>query len=155
MLKYFLWYIWRLHSSTVSQHIPGWTGFISETGQVSKRFTTINYHPIIDHLTTVYSTVQECLRAGVSNSQPSEPFNAARETILKFLINFTSCHRTRFLINEAWRRAMVWRWWRGNDLFFLDRHRCGLRYRNRCPEKWWSPNRKTSCSPRHDCQHAM
>ena len=118
MLKYFLWCIWRLHSSTVSQHIPGWAGFISETGQVSERFTTIDYHPISNHLTTDYSTVQECLRAGVSNSRPSEPFNTARETVLKFLMNFTSCHRTRFLINEAWRRAMVWRCWRGNDLFF-------------------------------------
>ena len=27
-------------------------------------------------------------RAGVSNSRPSEPFNAARETILKLLMNF-------------------------------------------------------------------
>ena len=30
------------------------------------------------------------LYSSVSNSRPSEPFNAARETILKFLINFGS-----------------------------------------------------------------
>ena len=39
--------------------------------------------------------------------------------------------------------------------FFGDRPRCGLHYRDRCPEKWWSPNRKPSCGPGHDCQHAM
>ena len=61
MLKYFLWCIWRLHSSTVSQHIPGWAGFLSETGQVSMHLTTIDYYPITNHFTTDYSTVKECL----------------------------------------------------------------------------------------------
>ena len=32
MLKYLLWCICRLHSSTVSQQVPGWSGFIFETG---------------------------------------------------------------------------------------------------------------------------
>ena len=62
MLKYFLWCIWRLHSSTVSQHIPEWVGFISETGQVPKRLTTIDDYSIINYLTTDYSTVKKCFR---------------------------------------------------------------------------------------------
>ena len=40
-------------------------------------------------------------RTGASNSRPLEPFNAARESILKFLMHFSSCHRTRFLIKNA------------------------------------------------------
>ena len=73
MLKYFLCGIWCLHSSTVSpQYIPGRAGFISETDQVPKRLTTIDYYPIINHLTTDYSTVQECLR--VSSKSASRQF---------------------------------------------------------------------------------
>ena len=37
-------------------------GFISETGQVPKRLTTIDYYPIINCPITDYYTVQECLR---------------------------------------------------------------------------------------------
>ena len=58
MLKYLLWCICRLHSSTVSQHVPGWAGFVSEIGQVPKRLTTIDYYPIINHSIPYYSTVQ-------------------------------------------------------------------------------------------------
>ena len=59
MLKYLLWCICRLHSSTVSQQVPGWAGFISETGQVPNRLTTIDYYPIINHPIIDYSTVQK------------------------------------------------------------------------------------------------
>ena len=62
MLKYFLWCIWPLHNSTVPQHIPGWAGFTSETDQVPKRLTTLDYYLIINHLKTDYSTVKKCLR---------------------------------------------------------------------------------------------
>ena len=58
MLKYLLWCICRLHSGTVSQHVPGWAGFISEIGQVPKHPTTIDYYPMINHPVTDYSTVQ-------------------------------------------------------------------------------------------------
>ena len=50
----------QLHISTVSLHVPGWVGFILETGQVPKRLTTIDYYPFINHPITNYSTVQEC-----------------------------------------------------------------------------------------------
>ena len=66
MLKFFVWCNWCLHSSTVSQHIPWREGFISETDEVPKRLTTIDYCSIINHLTTDYSTVQERFR--VSNN---------------------------------------------------------------------------------------
>ena len=61
----------------MSQHIPGRAGFISETGQVPKRLTTIGYYPIINHLTTDYSTVQECLRVSK---------NASREVGQKYAV---------------------------------------------------------------------
>ena len=77
MLKYLLWCICRLHSSTVSQHVPGWAGFISESGQVPKRLTTINYYPIINHPKTDYSTVQEYLRVSK---------NASREVSQKYAV---------------------------------------------------------------------
>ena len=62
MLKYLLWCICQLHSSTVSQHVPGWASFISKSGYVPKRLTTIDYYPIINHSITDYSIPQECLR---------------------------------------------------------------------------------------------
>ena len=68
MLKNLLWCISGLHSSTVSQQVPGWAGFISETGQVPNRLTTIDYYSIINHPITDYSTVQECLRVSKNAS---------------------------------------------------------------------------------------
>ena len=62
MLKYLLQCFCRLHSNTVSQHVPEWTGFISETGKIPKRLTTIDYYLTFNHPITDYSTVQECLR---------------------------------------------------------------------------------------------
>ena len=40
-----------------------------------------------------------CNKPGVSNSRPLEPQNAARETILKFLMNFGSIATFHFRIN--------------------------------------------------------
>ena len=73
MLKYLLWCIWKLHSSIVSQHKPGWEGFISETGQVPKRLSTIHYYPIMNYPTTNYYTVQECLRVSKNASRVVGP----------------------------------------------------------------------------------
>ena len=73
MLKYLLWCICRLHSSTVSQHVPGWAPFISESGQVPKRLTTIDYYPINNPLITDYSTVQECLAVSKNASREFGP----------------------------------------------------------------------------------
>ena len=39
ILKNLLWCICQLYSSSVSQHVPGWVVFISETGQIPKRLT--------------------------------------------------------------------------------------------------------------------
>ena len=66
-----------MHSSTVSQRVPGLAGFVSETGEVPKRLTTIDYYPIINHPITDNSTVQECL--GVSK-------NASREVGQKYAV---------------------------------------------------------------------
>ena len=68
MLKYLLWCICRLHSSTVSQHVPVWASFISKSGQVPNPLTTIDYNPIINHPITDYSTVHECLRVSKNAS---------------------------------------------------------------------------------------
>ena len=57
MLKHFMWCIFRLHCSTVSQHVPWWAGFISETGPVPKRLITKDYYPIINYPVTDYSTI--------------------------------------------------------------------------------------------------
>ena len=58
------WCIIRLHSSASEngQVVPAWAGFVSETGKVPNRLTTIDYYPVINHPITDYSTVKECLR---------------------------------------------------------------------------------------------
>ena len=53
MLKYLLRCICRLHSSTASQHVSGWAGFISESGQVSSAFPQ---YIIIQSLITLQQT---------------------------------------------------------------------------------------------------
>ena len=45
-----------------NQKIPGWAGFISETGLAPDKLTTIDYYPVINQPITEYKTVQECLR---------------------------------------------------------------------------------------------
>jgi len=44
-----------------NQQVPGWAGFISETGLAPAKLTTIDYYPVINHPITEYKTVQECL----------------------------------------------------------------------------------------------
>ena len=57
-----LWIMIRLKAET-QQQVPGWTGFISETGERPTKLTTIDYYPVINQPITEYKTVQECLRA--------------------------------------------------------------------------------------------
>ena len=45
-----------------NQQLPGWAGFISETGLAPAKLTTIDYYPVINHQITEYKTVQERLR---------------------------------------------------------------------------------------------
>ena len=56
------WIILRMLSSKDGQMVPGWGGFVSETGIAPLRLITIDYYPIINHHITENSTVQECLR---------------------------------------------------------------------------------------------
>ena len=49
--------------------VPGWGGFISETGTVPECLTTIDYYPVINHPITDYATVKECLRVSRVGSQ--------------------------------------------------------------------------------------
>ena len=56
------WCIFRMMNSTTSQCVPGWDGFISETGVRSPNLTIMDYYPDINHPITENSTVQECLR---------------------------------------------------------------------------------------------
>ena len=44
-----------------NQTIPGWAGFVSQTGEKPDRLTLIDYYPVIYHPITEYSTVKECL----------------------------------------------------------------------------------------------
>ena len=98
----------------------------------------------------------ELSKSGVSNSRPSQPFSAARERIPKLLMNFGSIatdhrrtnvwspdHRphlrgTNFCHSEI-TLLMLERW---RPFFFGDRSYFRLHFRDRCPEKWWSPNLK-------------
>lgn len=58
---HFLWVLIRM-KCCASQQVPGWTGFISMTGQKPETLTTIDYYPVIASPITDYRTVQECLR---------------------------------------------------------------------------------------------
>lgn len=62
------WCIVRRLSSMEGQLIPGWGGFVSETGVAPARLTTIDYYPVINHPITENSTVQECLRVSKDSS---------------------------------------------------------------------------------------
>ena len=55
------WCIFRVCNADM-QVVPGWGGFISETGTVPERLTTIDYYPVINHPITDYATVKEWLR---------------------------------------------------------------------------------------------
>ena len=60
-INHFLWMLIR-QQNCMSQQVPGWTGFISMTGQRPETLTTIDYYPVIASPITDYKTVQECLR---------------------------------------------------------------------------------------------
>lgn len=62
MLKNILWVLARLHSSQTNQDVPGWGGYVSITGNVPARLTTIDYYPIIPYPITDIDAVAECLR---------------------------------------------------------------------------------------------
>ena len=63
----------------------------------------------------------ECYRSGVSNSRPSEPFNAAHEVILKFQMNSAVLQRYIFeqMLDPLNTGDTVWTILRGTDLFFF------------------------------------
>ena len=54
------WLILRFTKRNESS-IPGWAGFISQTGELPTRLTVLDYYPVIYQPITEYSTVQECL----------------------------------------------------------------------------------------------
>ena len=60
-LKNVLWIFLRHDSSRQGQAVPGWSGFVSVTGQPPTKLTSIEYYPVINNPITEYKTVQECL----------------------------------------------------------------------------------------------
>lgn len=68
-----LWSLLRHHNKA----IPGWSGYISLTGEVPTRLTTIAYYPVIYNPITDNKTVQECLRVAAESS--ATVFNDATE----------------------------------------------------------------------------
>ena len=59
--KYLLWMYIRMKEQE-NQHVPGWSGFVSQTGVVPTKLTRIDYYPVINQPITDYKTVKECLR---------------------------------------------------------------------------------------------
>ena len=57
-----MWTFARFISSDINQEVPGWSGYISTTGQKPLSTTTIDYYPVINSPITDYKTIQECLR---------------------------------------------------------------------------------------------
>ena len=65
-----LWVFCRwLSSSNSVQEVPGWSGFISVTGDTPTSTTTIDYYPVINNPITDYKTVQQCLEYAESASR--------------------------------------------------------------------------------------
>ncbi len=56
-----LWFLLRMKSDSKGV-LPGWSGFISETGSQPQKLTTIDYYPVIPNSITEYRTVAECHR---------------------------------------------------------------------------------------------
>ena len=50
-----------MSSSSSAQEVPGWSGFVSTTGDVPSSTTTVDYYPVINSPITDYKTVQQCL----------------------------------------------------------------------------------------------
>ena len=59
--KYMVWAIARFTSGINKQKVPAFGGFVSKTGNVPKRLTTIDYYPMIHAPFTEYSTMKEIL----------------------------------------------------------------------------------------------
>lgn len=53
--------LWVLLRKTLAK-IPGWSGYISLTGQPPDNLTKIGYYPGVHHPITEYSTIQQCLK---------------------------------------------------------------------------------------------
>ena len=62
------WCIFRVCNAD-RQVVPGWGGFICETGTVPECLTTTDYYPVINHPITDYATVKEWLRVSRVASQ--------------------------------------------------------------------------------------
>ena len=62
MQEYYAWLICRMVGSNGKQPVPALGGFISATGNIPTRISTIDYFSPINQPITEYSTVQELLR---------------------------------------------------------------------------------------------
>ena len=71
MRKNLLYIIVRMQSvkRNSRQTIPAWGGYVSVTGDVPEKLTTIEYYPVIPHPITDIRTVQECLRCSEEASK--------------------------------------------------------------------------------------
>ncbi len=56
-----IWILTRI-SRTGEQELPGLSGFVSVTGYMPKKLTTIGYFPVINNPITEHTNIQECLR---------------------------------------------------------------------------------------------
>ena len=81
-----------LSSSNSVQEVPGWSGFISETGDIPTSTTTIDYYPVINNPITDYKTVQHCLEYAESASREVGQDNIISTFDLRF------CMKTHPLI---------------------------------------------------------
>lgn len=68
-MKNMLWMLLRLHAAANEQVVPGWGGYISLTGDVPDRLTTVEYYPVIPFPITDNRAVKECLRYSEEASQ--------------------------------------------------------------------------------------
>lgn len=62
VMKNMLWLLLRLHCATQEQTMPGWAVYVSSTGDVPHRLTTVDYYPVIPFPITDNKAVKECLR---------------------------------------------------------------------------------------------
>ena len=58
MQKYLIWTICREVCSTGKQKVPALSGFISKTGVVPERVSTIDYYPMINEPITEFKVVR-------------------------------------------------------------------------------------------------
>ena len=62
MLKYYIYFLCRYLSSKAKQQVPGFGGFVSITGKVPPRKSTIDYYTPINQPITDNSVVYELLK---------------------------------------------------------------------------------------------